>query len=56
MEYNLAKARLLFANATTEDDAESQYLMGEAYRRGDGVIQSHEKAQEWYAKAQGVTT
>ena len=48
---DLVKARLLFANATTEDDAESQYLMGEAYRRGDGVIQSHEKAQEWYAKA-----
>jgi hypothetical protein len=48
---DLVKARLLFANATTEDDAESQYLMGEAYRRGEGVIQSHEKAQEWYAKA-----
>ena len=48
---DLVKARLLHANATTEDNAESQYLMGEAYRRGDGVIQSHEKAQEWYAKA-----
>ena len=33
------------------NDAENQYLMGLAYERGTGVIQSFPKSKKWYEKA-----
>jgi len=39
------------STSTNARNAEDQFLLGRAYARGEGVIQSYEKAGEWYRKA-----
>ncbi|WP_425052244.1 tetratricopeptide repeat protein [Psychromarinibacter sp. S121] len=37
--------------AAAEGDAQSQFLLAEVYRRGEGVPQNYARAADWYAQA-----